>query len=132
MRASKGSVTAGQKRKKKDAAAFSTSTCKYHLQTLILFPDYVNPDTLESFPTAGPAPLPLELACGSSYCSHGDSIDGWIPEAAENMMKDASSNDREYSGSPTQTERVTRVPYAMPNMRRTATRPMAPAITGRV
>lgn len=29
---------------------------------------------------------PLELACGSSFCSHGDFINGWLPEAAENML----------------------------------------------
>ncbi|PLB47745.1 hypothetical protein P170DRAFT_456518 [Aspergillus steynii IBT 23096] len=39
---------------------------------------------------------PLEFACGSSYCFHGDFINGWLPEAAEYMAKDASSNDRDY------------------------------------
>ncbi|KAK1147941.1 hypothetical protein N8T08_000457 [Aspergillus melleus] len=39
---------------------------------------------------------PLEFACGSPYCTHGDFINGWLPEAAENMVKDASSNDRDY------------------------------------
>lgn len=27
---------------------------------------------------------------------HGDFINGWLPGAAENMVKDAPSNDREY------------------------------------
>ncbi|KAE8314898.1 hypothetical protein BDV41DRAFT_563245 [Aspergillus transmontanensis] len=118
----------------KDDAAFPEKTCKYHLQTLLLFPDCANPDTLEYAYSANPdwvdgygknrCPIgmkriprlrfsirydlrkilpdgwsgtpPLELACGSSYCSHGDFINGWLPEAAENMVKDASSNDREY------------------------------------
>ncbi|KAE8148303.1 hypothetical protein BDV25DRAFT_158595 [Aspergillus avenaceus] len=118
----------------KDAAAFPTSTCKYHLQTLLLFPDCVNPDTLEYayqqnpnwvdgygdnrcpigmkrmpqlrfsirydlrkvLPDGWSGTPPLELACGSSYCTHGDFIMGWLQEAAENMVKDASSNDREY------------------------------------
>ncbi|BAE54784.1 hypothetical protein F9C07_2200262 [Aspergillus flavus] len=118
----------------KDDAAFPTETCKYHLQTLLLFPDCANPDTLEYAYSANPdwvdgygknrCPIgmkriprlrfsirydlrnilpdgwsgspPLELACGSSYCSHGDFINGWLPEAADNMVKDASSNDREY------------------------------------
>ncbi|KAK6826529.1 hypothetical protein RU639_005645 [Aspergillus parasiticus] len=115
-------------------AAFPTKTCKYHLQTLLFFPDCANPDTLEYAYSANPdwvegygknrCPIgmkriprlrfsirydlrkilpdgwsgtpPLELAYGSSYCSHGDFINGWLPEAAENMVKDASSNDREY------------------------------------
>lgn len=39
---------------------------------------------------------PLELACGSSYCSHGDFINGWLPEAAQNMVDDSPGNDREF------------------------------------
>ncbi|GAB1200840.1 hypothetical protein APSETT444_010220 [Aspergillus pseudonomiae] len=123
-----------QEGEEKDDAAFPTETCKYHLQTLLLFPDCANPGTLEYAYSANPnwvdgygenrCPIgmkriprlrfsirydlreilpdgwsgspPLELACGSSYCSHGDFINGWLPEAAENMVKDAASNDREY------------------------------------
>ncbi|KAB8260048.1 hypothetical protein BDV32DRAFT_149780 [Aspergillus pseudonomiae] len=123
-----------QEGEEKDDAAFPNETCKCHLQTLLLFPDCANPDTLEYAYSANPnwvdgygenrCPIgmkriprlrfsirydlreilpggwsgspPLELACGSSYCSHGDFINGWLPEAAENMVKDAASNDREY------------------------------------
>ncbi|KAJ5100046.1 hypothetical protein N7532_007047 [Penicillium argentinense] len=35
---------------------------------------------------------PLELACGPSYCTHGDFINGWLPEAAENMLNDSSNS----------------------------------------
>ncbi|KAL3444132.1 hypothetical protein BJX65DRAFT_297781 [Aspergillus insuetus] len=31
---------------------------------------------------------PLELACGNEFCSHGDFINGWLPEAAEYMLQD--------------------------------------------
>ncbi|KAJ5224843.1 uncharacterized protein N7469_008346 [Penicillium citrinum] len=112
----------------KDEAAFPTSTCSTHLQTLLLFHDCVNPETLESAYSQNPGYYsnygdnwcpndmkripqprfsirydlrsllpggwegqpPLELACGSSYCSHGDFINGWLPEAAENMLQDPS------------------------------------------
>jgi hypothetical protein len=37
---------------------------------------------------------PLELACGSSYCWHGDFINGWVPEAAVNMLK--ATDKREF------------------------------------
>jgi hypothetical protein len=30
---------------------------------------------------------PLELTCGSSYCTHGDFIMGWVEDAARNMLK---------------------------------------------
>lgn len=121
--------------KEKDAAAFPTKTCSTHLQTLLLFHDCVNPDTLESAYSGNPCvnpgygdnrcpsdmkripqlrfsirydlrkllpdgwsgTPPLSLACGSSYCSHGDFINGWLPEAAENMVKSAASvPKREY------------------------------------
>jgi hypothetical protein len=117
----------GDDAEEKDAAAFPTTTCSTHLQTLLLFHDCVNPDTLESAYSGNPsvntgygdnwcpsdmkripqprfsirydlrkllpdgwsgAP-PLALACGSSYCSHGDFINGWLPEAAENMVSEA-------------------------------------------
>jgi hypothetical protein len=116
----------------KDAAAFPTKTCSTHLQTLLLFHDCVNPDTLESaysgnprvnsgygenwcpagmsrmpqlrfsirydlrslLPNGWSGPPPLALACGTSYCSHGDFINGWLPEAAENML--LSPSKREY------------------------------------
>lgn len=39
---------------------------------------------------------PLELACGTSYCMHGDFINGWLPEAAENML--AANSKRDFAG----------------------------------
>ncbi|KAL2885809.1 hypothetical protein HOO65_070271 [Ceratocystis lukuohia] len=116
----------------KDPAAFPTSTCSTHLQTLLLFHDCVNPDTLESdysgtqhwtsfgvpanrcpagmkripqlrfsirfdlrklLPNGWKGAPPLELACGPSYCFHGDFINGWLPEAAENMLKATSKTE---------------------------------------
>lgn len=109
----------------KDLAAFPSSTCSTMLQTLLLFHDCVNEETLESaysgvqnwkdgfkpanrcpagmkrmpqlrfsirydlrgvLPTGWSGEPPLQLACGSSYCSHGDFINGWLPEAAEDML----------------------------------------------
>ncbi|KAI4920662.1 uncharacterized protein J4E92_008305 [Alternaria infectoria] len=29
---------------------------------------------------------PFKLACGPAWCSHGDFINGWVPEAAKNMV----------------------------------------------
>ncbi|KAL2821191.1 hypothetical protein BJX63DRAFT_418206 [Aspergillus granulosus] len=91
------------------------------LQTQILFPDCVNPDTLatgyssrawlvnenrcpdgmkripqlrfsirfdtsEALPNGWSGEAPLQLSSGNSYSFHGDFINGWLPEAAENMM----------------------------------------------
>ncbi|KAH7134004.1 hypothetical protein EDB81DRAFT_694028 [Dactylonectria macrodidyma] len=119
----------------KDISAFPTKTCSTHLQTLLLFHDCVNQDTLESaysgtqnwsgdFKPANRCPsgmkrmpqlrfsirydlrsilpggwsgeAPFELACGTSYCSHGDFINGWLPEAAENML--LANDKREFAG----------------------------------
>ncbi|RDW81530.1 DUF1996 domain-containing protein [Aspergillus mulundensis] len=116
----------------KELAAFPTKTCSTHLQTLLWFPDCINPDTYETGYSKNPKAFegygdnwcptgmkkfprlrfsirydlrkilpdgwegepPLELACGSSYCSHGDFINGWLPEALEYMLNDPSK--REY------------------------------------
>lgn len=119
----------------KDPVAFPTKTCSTHLQTLLLFHDCVNPDTLDSdysgtqhwdesskpenrcpegmyrqpqlrfsirydlrevLADGWDGPPPLELACGGSYCMHGDFINGWLPEAAENMLK--ANDKREFAG----------------------------------
>lgn len=116
----------------KDPAAWPRKTCSTHLQTLLLFHDCVNPETLESdysgtqhwteddkpenrcpagmfrmpqlrfsirydlrkvLPDGWDGVPPFELACGDSYCFHGDFINGWIPEAAENMLKSDSKRD---------------------------------------
>ncbi|KAF7536473.1 hypothetical protein G7054_g4510 [Neopestalotiopsis clavispora] len=119
----------------KDAAAFPLKTCSTHLQTLLLFHDCVNEDTLESaysgtqnwnttfrptnrcpegmkrmpqlrfsirydlrtaLPDGWEGTPPLELACGDGYCSHGDFINGWLPEAAENML--LANSKTEFAG----------------------------------
>ncbi|KAL4922420.1 hypothetical protein BDW62DRAFT_217305 [Aspergillus aurantiobrunneus] len=36
---------------------------------------------------------PLELACGNSYCSHGDFINGCLTEAAKYMLEDPSKSE---------------------------------------
>ncbi|ROV91117.1 hypothetical protein VSDG_07841 [Cytospora chrysosperma] len=104
----------------KDVAAFPTSTCSTHLQTLLYFPDCVDADTLETgytdrsygttnwcpdgmsrmpqlrfsirydlrdvLPDGWSGDPPLVLASGTSFSSHGDFVNGWLPEAAENMV----------------------------------------------
>lgn len=119
----------------KDAAAFPLKGCPVFLQTLLLFHDCVNPDTLESaysgthnwdgdfhptnrcpagmfrmprlrfsirfdmrkiLPDGWDGTAPLELSCGPSYCFHGDFINGWLPEAAENML--LANSKRDFAG----------------------------------
>jgi hypothetical protein len=113
-----------------DANGWPNSGCKLgRLQTQILFPDCVNPDTLVNgyssrawlantnrcpdgmkripqlrfsvrFDTSGVLPdgwsgeAPLQLSSGNSYSWHGDFINGWLPEAAENMM--VATDKREF------------------------------------
>lgn len=108
----------------KDRAAFPSKGCG-RLQTILLFHDCVNEETLEStysgtqhwtatskpenrcpigmkrmpqlrfsirydlreiLPDGWDGPAPLELSCGPSFCTHGDFINGWLPEAADNML----------------------------------------------
>ncbi|KAF9894643.1 hypothetical protein FE257_006531 [Aspergillus nanangensis] len=105
-----------------DANGWPDASCNIgRLQTQLLFPDCVNPETLASdyssrawlansnrcpdgmkripqlrfsvrFDTSAALPdgwegeAPLQLASGNSYSFHGDFVNGWLPEAAENMM----------------------------------------------
>ncbi|KAJ0415405.1 hypothetical protein BJY00DRAFT_293536 [Aspergillus carlsbadensis] len=43
-------------------------------------------DTSEVLPDGWSGEAPLQLASGNSYSFHADFINGWLPEAAENMM----------------------------------------------
>ncbi|KAK4034930.1 hypothetical protein C8A01DRAFT_48815 [Parachaetomium inaequale] len=112
-----------------DVAAFPTTGCDIgRLQSLLLFHDCVNPNTLESaysgrhnlprvnrcpegmsripqlrfsvrFDTSEALPdgwsgeAPLQLASGPSYSWHGDFINGWVPEAAKNMLQAGGKRD---------------------------------------
>ncbi|KAJ4365130.1 hypothetical protein N0V83_008748 [Neocucurbitaria cava] len=98
-----------------DANGFPSSTCSTHLQQLLYFPQCVNVDTLETaykvnkacpagmksmpqlrfsirydlrkaLPNGWSGTAPVKLACGPAWCSHGDFINGWTTEAAENMI----------------------------------------------
>ncbi|KAJ4010946.1 hypothetical protein NW752_007515 [Fusarium irregulare] len=53
-------------------------------------------DLRDIFSDGWDGPAPLELSCGSSFCMHGDFINGWLPEAAENML--LSNSKREFKG----------------------------------
>lgn len=53
-------------------------------------------DLRDALPDGWEGTAPLELACGSSYCSHGDFINGWLPEAAENML--LANDKRDFAG----------------------------------
>ncbi|KAF4962973.1 hypothetical protein FZEAL_10964, partial [Fusarium zealandicum] len=50
-------------------------------------------DLRDVLPEGWSGEAPLELSCGSSFCSHGDFINGWLPEAAENMLLANSKRD---------------------------------------
>ncbi|KAL4984977.1 hypothetical protein BDW68DRAFT_7401 [Aspergillus falconensis] len=43
-------------------------------------------DTSGVLPNGCSGETPLQLASGNSYSFHADFIEGWLPEAAENMM----------------------------------------------
>jgi hypothetical protein len=107
---------------------FPSSTCSTHLQTLLYFPNCVNPDTLETaykagrpgnykacpsgmksmpqlrfsirydlrkaLPNGWSGTAPLQLACGNAFCSHGDFINGWTEDAAENMVATTASKNK--------------------------------------
>lgn len=110
-----------------DANGFPSSTCPTHLQQLLYFPSCVNPSTLETaykiggrtcpdgmksmpqlrfsirydlrkvLPDGWSGTAPFKLSCGNAYCSHGDFINGWTKEAAENMLE-TTKDKRKFGG----------------------------------
>lgn len=50
-------------------------------------------DLRKTIPDGWSGAPPLELACGSSYCFHGDFMNGWMPESAANMLKASDKNN---------------------------------------
>ncbi|KAF2220359.1 hypothetical protein BDZ85DRAFT_267633 [Elsinoe ampelina] len=50
-------------------------------------------DLRKALPNGWSGAPPLELSCGPSYCFHGDFINGWVPEAAADMLKSNSKRD---------------------------------------
>ena len=43
-------------------------------------------DLRKALPNGWSGTAPFKLACGPAWCSHGDFINGWVPEAAQNMV----------------------------------------------
>ncbi|CAI6305525.1 unnamed protein product [Periconia digitata] len=48
-------------------------------------------DLRKELPNGWSGTAPIKLACGNAYCSHGDFINGWTPEAAKNMIATTQS-----------------------------------------
>ncbi|POS79929.1 oxidoreductase [Diaporthe helianthi] len=53
-------------------------------------------DLREALSSGWSGTAPLKLACGNAWCSHGDFINGWTEEAAQNMVA-ATSSKTEYA-----------------------------------
>lgn len=43
-------------------------------------------DARKNLPNGWTGTAPIKLACGNAFCSHGDFINGWTEEAAQNMV----------------------------------------------
>lgn len=48
-------------------------------------------DLRKALPDGWSGTAPIKLACGNAWCSHGDFINGWTTEAAENMIATTNS-----------------------------------------
>lgn len=57
-------------------------------------------DTSEALPDGWSGDAPLELASGPSYSWHGDFINGWLEEAAENMLLATDKREWQYVDGP--------------------------------
>lgn len=44
-------------------------------------------DVRKNLPDGWSGDAPFKLACGNAFCSHGDFVNGWSEEAAQNMLE---------------------------------------------
>jgi hypothetical protein len=51
-------------------------------------------DLRKALPNGWSGTAPLQLACGNAFCSHGDFINGWTEDAAENMVATTASKNK--------------------------------------
>ncbi|KAF2035634.1 secreted protein [Setomelanomma holmii] len=54
-------------------------------------------DLRKAVPNGWSGTAPVKLACGNAYCSHGDFFNGWMEDAAQNMVATTKSK-MEFSG----------------------------------
>lgn len=50
-------------------------------------------DLRKVLPDGWSGTAPLQLACGNAFCSHGDFINGWTEDAAQNIVEATSSKN---------------------------------------
>ncbi|CAN8105950.1 unnamed protein product [Discula destructiva] len=51
-------------------------------------------DLREALPNGWSGTAPVRLACGNAWCSHGDFINGWTKDAAQNMLATTASKNK--------------------------------------
>jgi hypothetical protein len=51
-------------------------------------------DLRKALPKGWSGTAPVKLACGPAWCSHGDFINGWTVESAENMVKTTAEKQK--------------------------------------
>jgi hypothetical protein len=80
----------------KDASLGTTNRCPTGMTTMPQLRFSIRYDLRKVLPDGWSGEFPGKLACGNAWCSHGDFINGWTEEAAENMVA-TSQSKREYS-----------------------------------
>ncbi|KAH7120314.1 hypothetical protein B0J13DRAFT_512892 [Dactylonectria estremocensis] len=70
----------------KDRSYGTTNWCPEGMQSMPQLRFSIRYDLRKALPNGWSGGAPLKLACGNAYCSHGDFINGWTEEAAENMV----------------------------------------------
>ncbi|KAH7153521.1 hypothetical protein EDB81DRAFT_719560 [Dactylonectria macrodidyma] len=70
----------------KDRSYGTTNWCPENMQSMPQLRFSIRYDLRKALPNGWSGGAPLKLACGNAYCSHGDFINGWTEEAAQNMV----------------------------------------------
>lgn len=70
----------------KDRAHGTANWCPTGMKSMPQLRFSIRYDLRKAVPNGWSGTAPVELACGPSWCSHGDFINGWTVEAAQNMV----------------------------------------------
>jgi|TARA_R110002003_G_scaffold52_13_gene4436 hypothetical protein len=72
-------------------------TCPAGMKSMPQLRFSIRYDLRKALPNGWTGTAPVKLACGPAWCSHGDFINGWTEEAAQNMV--ATTQDKmKFSG----------------------------------
>ena len=77
----------------KDPSTGTANRCPQGMKSMPQLRFSIRYDLRKALPNGWSNTAPLKLSCGNAFCSHGDFINGWTKEAAEDMLATTKSKE---------------------------------------